>query len=71
MIVSSSNKDEILLKIIKDCILHLKGKPQCPCCCVEHIFGLAFFIYLDYQIDNIYAIETEDILGLFGEEDEN
>lgn len=59
------------MKIIKDCLQYLKIKTPSPCRSVERIFGLACFIYLDYQIENIYNFESEDILSLFGEVDED
>ena len=67
----SPKKNDLLLKIIKDCVSYLKRKSPCPCRCVERIFGLAYFIYLDYKIENIYNYESEDILSFFGEVDED
>lgn len=60
----------MLVKIIKDCYQYLKIKTPSPCLSVERTFALACFIYLDYHVENIYNYESEDILSLFGEEDE-
>lgn len=40
------------------------------CLSAERTLGLALFSYFDYLSENIYDVDEEEILRLFGEVDE-
>lgn len=48
---------DYLIKMIKDCFEHIKKKNPSPCFSVERTFALAFFVHIDYDVENIIDME--------------
>jgi hypothetical protein len=64
------NRKEPLMKIMRDCFTHIKKKEPSPSFSVERAFGLAFFAFVDFQMEEIFDMREELLLEIFGEEDE-
>jgi hypothetical protein len=51
-IIRIERKDYLII-VIKDCFTHIKKKAISPCFSVERTFALAFFAFVNYDLENI------------------